>query len=156
MKVFISHKREDNATALEIQSRLRFLKVDAYLDILEGDLLLKGEKLTAHIKENLNSCTDLLAVISPITQESWWVPFEIGMAAQNDFPIVSYIKDYVRIPDYLSYWPKLKSYLDLNKYVEARIKTDKELILEKSYPLQKYASKESPTEKFYKNLRSIL
>lgn len=42
-----------------------------------------GKALTEHIKENLNSCTDVIVVMSELTKKSWWVPFEIGMSAQT-------------------------------------------------------------------------
>jgi hypothetical protein len=117
-------------------------------------LLLEGEKLTNHIKERLNSCTDLLAVMPDKTIESWWVPFEIGMAPQRDFPIVSYLINNVKSPDYLSYWPTLRKTADLWKYVKA-----KETTLQESAILKKsinYSANRSETDAFYENLRSIL
>jgi hypothetical protein len=50
-----------------------------------------------------------------------WVPFEIGMDTQLDFPIVNYVPNFlgdekVNLPDYLSYWPKLTKSEDLRKY----------------------------------------
>ena len=130
------------------------MNVNAYLDVLEGELLLEGEKLTNHIKERLNSCTDLLVVMSDRTKESWWVPFEIGMAAQRDFPIVSYLINNVELPDYLSYWPTLRKTTDLWKYVRA-----KETTLQESAILKKslnYSVKRSETDAFYKKLRNML
>lgn len=154
MIVFISHKKEDTIPAEYICNELKKLQVNAYLDVLEGDLLIKGEKLTEHIKERLNSCTDLLAVMSDKTKESWWVPFEIGMAAQRDFPIVSYLINNVELPDYLSYWPALRKTGDLWKYVNAKNKTLQEsTIVEKSF---NYSAQHSETDAFYKNLRNIL
>jgi hypothetical protein len=152
--IFISHKKEDSIPAGYICNELRKLNVNAYLDIMEGDLLLEGEKLTNHIKEKLNSCTDLLVVMSDKTKESWWVPFEIGMAAQKDFPIVSYLINNVKLPDYLSYWPTLRKTTDLWKYVRA-----KETTLQESAILKKSlnnSAKRSETDAFYKNLRSML
>lgn len=157
MKVFISHKKEDSYIASQILAKIKESGADAYLDLLEGELLLKGEKLTQHIKDKLNECTDLMAVVSSITQISWWVPFEIGMAAQKDFPIVSYLKDGVGLPDYLSYWPKLKSLGDINKYVKAKKSVEQQLIIEKSLgKTWNFASKGTPTDWFYKELRSVL
>lgn len=154
MKVFISHKKEDSYVANQILVKLKASSVDAYLDLLEGDLLLKGEKLTEHIKNKLNECTDLMAVVSNITQTSWWVPFEIGMAAQQDFPIVSYLNGSVDLPDYLSYWPKIKSMSDIDKYVQAKKSVDRQILLEGMK--WNFASKGTPTNWFYKELRSAL
>lgn len=156
MTVFISHKNEDSVQATYICNELNRLGVKAYLDVLEGELLLKGEKLTNHIKERLNSCTDLLAVMSDKTKESWWVPFEIGMAAQLDFPIVSYLINNVQLPEYLSYWPTLRKTLDLRKYVEAKNLVLQEATIKKSWDKYNHSAKYSETESFYKNLRSML
>lgn len=157
MKVFISHKQEDSYISSQILYKLKQAGADAYLDLLEGDILLKGEKLTEHIKSRLNECTDLMAVVSGITQISWWVPFEIGMAAQRDFPIVSYVKDGINLPDYLTYWPKLKSLSDIDKYVKAKNSVEQEILLENSLGKSwAFASKGTSTERFYKQLKSVL
>lgn len=155
MKVFISHKYEDSITAKQILEKLIESGADAYLDLLDANLLFEGEKLTQHIKDRLNECTDLMAVVSNDTQSSWWVPFEIGMAAQQDFPIVSYLKDGVTLPDYLSYWPKLKSLYDISKYVETKEYVSRQIrseTLSKSH----YTTKGTPTSRFYQELKSRL
>lgn len=157
MNIFISHKQEDGVLATYICNELKKLEVNAYLDLLEGDILLEGEKLTKHIKERLNSCTDLLVVMSDKTQESWWVPFEIGMAAQLDFPIVSYLVNNVKLPDYLSYWPTLRKASDLPKYIKAKNNILLEnQVFKKSYNMNKYATKRSKTDAFYKELKKML
>ena len=157
LKVFISHKQEDSITAGQILQKLKESGADAYLDLLEGELLLKGEKLTQHLKKRLSECTDLMAVVSNITQISWWVPFEIGMAAQQDFPIVTYLKGAVELPDYLSYWPKLKSINDISKYVRVKKSVEQQIIVEKSLgKTWNFSSKGTPTDWFYKELRSAL
>ena len=154
MEIFISHKKEDGILANNICFELKKLGVKAYLDLLEGELLLKGEKLTNHIKDRLNSCTDLLVVMSNKTNESWWVPFEIGMSAQLDFPIVSYLMDNVKLPDYLSYWPTLRKLSDLPKYIAAKqIILNENAAFKKSYNVYKFATKRSTTDAFYKELR---
>lgn len=153
MKVFISHKQEDEIPAKNICQELSKLGVEAYLDLLEGDLLLNGEELTNHIKKRLNSCTDILVVMSEKTKESWWVPFEIGMASQKDFPIVSYLINDVELPDYLEYWPTLRRISDLDKYIKA-----KEMVLNESYTFNKslFSNNYSETKEFYKKLKEIL
>lgn len=109
MKVFISHKDSDRNTALEVLNVLTSNRVEAYLDVLDNSVVQKGELLTKHIKSKLNECTDILVVMTEKTKSSWWVPFEIGMAAQKDLPTVSYLQSGVALPDYLSYWPRLKA-----------------------------------------------
>lgn len=120
MKVFISHKREDSHIAVQIKNELDRLQVSAYLDVLDDGISGKGKALTEHIKKQLNSCTDLIVVMSGSTYKSWWVPFEIGMSAQKDMPTVTFLSSTVSLPDYLEYWPRLRSTLDIGKYVKVR------------------------------------
>ena len=79
MKIFISHKKEDEVTALAVQITLANVGVDAYLDVLDNTIADDGEKLTKHIREKLRECTDVIVILSKKTKESWWVPFEIGI-----------------------------------------------------------------------------
>lgn len=135
--------------------------MDAYLDVLDNNLFLKGEDLTRHIKNSLTNCTDILVILTVNTQESWWVPFEIGMAAQLDFPIVNYIPNFlserkVELPDYLNYWPKLTKSDDLRKYISAKNIANQQIIIEKSLGKHVFASAHSSTDRFYKELKNLL
>ena len=128
MRVFISHKKEDSALALAIQSAFSKNWVTSYLDVLDSSITGGGKELTDHIKNNLNSCSDIIVVMSEATKHSWWVPFEIGMSAQVDMPTASFLKSEVILPSYLSYWPRLKTLNDIDKYVAVRKKTEQLII----------------------------
>ena len=125
MKVFISHKNEDSALALAIQNAFSKNGVQSYLDVLDSSITSGGKELTDHIKNNLNSCSDIIVVMSDSTKNSWWVPFEIGMSAQVDMPTASFLKSEVVLPSYLSYWPRLKTISDIDKYVAVRKRIEK-------------------------------
>lgn len=156
VKVFISHKNLDRDIALKVQRVLKSKQVEAYLDLLDESITGKGEVLTKHIKQKLNECTDILVVMSENTKGSWWVPFEIGMAAQRDLPTVSYLQAGVILPDYLSYWPRLKNDLDLEKYVDTRIKIKRQILNEQLHRGTVFASAVSETERFYNELKAQL
>lgn len=68
MKIFISHKKEDEHTALSIQQTLVNVGVEAYLDILDDIISDDGEKLTKHIREKLRECSDVIVVLSNNTK----------------------------------------------------------------------------------------
>ena len=123
MKVFISHKNTDSLQALLLKTAFERNHVTSYLDVLDNSINGGGKQLTDHIKENLNTCTDIIVVMSEATKESWWVPFEIGMSAQVDMPTASYLKSDVILPSYLSYWPRLRTISDVDKYVAIHRKT---------------------------------
>lgn len=157
MKVFISHKQEDSKTAESLARRLRLNNIDYYLDVLDPMVAGDGKQLTDHIKQALNACTDIMVVMSEKTRYSQWVPFEIGMAAQNDMPTVTFLSADVTLPDFLSYWPRLKTIDDIGKYVKIRKDTHDQI--ERRYAGQYTVAsshKAEETRTFYANLKSAL
>ena len=152
MKVFISHKSTDSSTAKQIQQAFSNLGVNAYLDLLDG-FTGDGAKLTAHIKDQLNNCSDIIVVMSTATITSWWVPFEIGMSAQTDMPTATFLTSNVTLPDYLSYWPKLTRISDISKYVSVRNRVWRTDALFESRTL---FSSTRGTGEFYRQLKAEL
>ena len=152
MKVFISHKREDSILALAIQKEFAKYGVSSYLDILDSSISGGGKELTDHIKNSLNSCTDIIVVMSDATKTSWWVPFEVGMSAQVDMPTASFLSSEVALPSYLSYWPRLKTVSDISKYIAARRRTE-QIINEQYFYYSSAAKKAIETRKFYEELK---
>lgn len=120
MRVFISHKQEDAKIAKMVFDKFKALEVDCYLDLLDNSISGSGKELTNHIKSNLNNCTDIVVVMSERTRFSQWVPFEVGMSAQINMPTATFLNEYVTLPDFLEYWPRLKYLSDINEYVKAR------------------------------------
>ena len=159
MKIFISHKKEDEYTAFGIQQVLETMGIEAYLDILDDTISDNGEKLTKHIRKKLRECSDVIVVLSDNTKRSWWVPFEIGMATEKDMPIANYLTSYEKLPEYLEYWPRLKNQQDVKKYVEVRNKVARQVVLEKQLNHSYYDradSNISETQKFYEELKKSL
>ncbi len=151
MKIFISHKLADAASANLIAQELKELKVGYYLDLLDNSITENGKALTDHIRANLNSCTDIIVVMSNMTRFSQWVPFEVGMAAQKGMPTATFLKENVSLPEFLQYWPRLKKYADIRKYVLARNDVDREFRL-----IYETASQQRKTERFYNVLKQRL
>ena len=153
MKVFISHKKEDELRALWVKRTLDENGVSSYLDVLDNEIANDGKALTEHIKKNLNSCTDVIVVMTESTKKSWWVPFEIGMSAQKDMPTASFLSSDVELPDYLSYWPRLKNSDDIATYVDVRQSYEESYILE-HYGLS--SANKIDTHAFYQELKRKL
>lgn len=120
MKVFISHQQKDAVAAKTVYDTLRYNGVEAYLDLLDSALLKDGRQLTSHIVSKIGESTDVIAVVSDNTKESWWVPFEIGVATDKPRPIATYICGWVSLPEYLDFWPQLRTPSDINAYVRKR------------------------------------
>ena len=158
MKVFISHKQYDSATALSIQAAFKRHGVDSYLDVLDTSISGGGKTLTEHIRDELNTCTDIIVVISKLTKSSWWVPFEIGMSAQIDMPTASFLCSEEVLPSYLEYWPRLKTTSDIEKYVSVRESVKRQMIRNdsafESYIMARQRRRETPA--FYRQLKQSL
>lgn len=152
MKVFISHKKEDELEDLRINIMLKSLNVDSYLDLLDPSITGDGKALTDHIKNQLNDCTDIIVVMSEATRFSQWVPFEVGMSAQIDMPTANYLKEGVDLPSFLSYWPRLKTTKDVETYIQVRRKVENEM--KSIYEDRQFNTRQKiETEKFYAQLK---
>lgn len=158
MKVFISHKQEDSAQALLIQQSFTKNGISAYLDVLDSSIMRGGKELTDHIKTKLNQCTDIIVLLSSKTIYSWWVPFEIGMSAQIDMPTASFLIESVTLPSYLSYWPRLKTIDDIDRYVKIKKSTKNQVDLQHAtYEISNaQRRREIETPIFYENLKREL
>ena len=151
MLIFISHKLEDAATANFIAKELREIKVECYLDLLDNSITENGKALTDHIRANLNDCTDIIVVMSSITRIKQWVQIELDMEAQKAMPTATFLKEDVSLPDFLQYWPRLKRYTDIKKYVLARNDVDREYRF-----IYESVSQQRKTEHFYDVLKQRL
>lgn len=154
IKVFISHKQEDSSVANKIANELQALKTPFYLDVLDYNITKSGKELTDHIKKNLNDCTDIIVVMSEATKFSQWVPFEVGMSAQNDMPTATFLQENVAVPEFLAYWPRLKQPSDIRKYIDARNEVQHEYLAK--YLFETVRPYKSQTERFYDVLKKRL
>jgi hypothetical protein len=155
VKVFISHKNEDSVQAVVLKTAFEKNGVTSYLDVLDSSIDSGGKSLTDHIKENLNTCTDIIVIMTDNTKYSWWVPFEIGMSAQIDMPTAIFLKSDVIMPSYLSYWPRLKTTADVDKYVAVRKQIEQQM--QQQYGRYELSSRRaSETREFYAALKKEL
>lgn len=126
MKIFISHKREDLLLA---KQAFVFLspQIECYLDEYDQHLASSILDLGDYFRTQLRNSTHLLAIVSTNTQLSWWVPFEIGMATERDYPIATYSPIQLELPGYLKKWPYLKSSTDLATYKTQLLRPSREI-----------------------------
>lgn len=115
-KVFISHKSTDSTLATDVASRVRRNGLETYLDTIDDALRQDGPELADHLLRRMGECNQLIAVVSPETKDSWWVPWEIGVGSEKNFRMASYSRNYVNLPSYLKKWPELHSDLDIDLY----------------------------------------
>lgn len=108
MPVFISHRSADDALARRVHDRLTIThRITCYLDDL--DRQTTTENITALIVRRVKECTNLLALVTPNTKGSWWVPFEVGVAREAPRFITSFTNLLNSdLPEYLKEWPVLR------------------------------------------------
>lgn len=159
MKVFISHQQADSYLAGRISYHLKFNhQIDCYLDLVDPNASQAGDELGEHLRNEMGQCTQLMAVVSANTKGSWWVPWEIGVATEKDFPIATFSGDNTALPEYLKKWPYLKTDQDLNSYAIASKAAKQQYNLKKRspYTFDSANAQHSSTQEFYRTIRSKL
>ena len=119
MRVFISHKKEDSQIALAVAQRLELKQVTFYVDVFDPVASSRGDELGEHLRKVLGLCSHLMAVVSQKTKDSWWVPWEIGVATEKDFPISTFAGEQCDLPSYLKKWPYLTYLAQVDIWVDA-------------------------------------
>jgi hypothetical protein len=140
--VFISHQFADLPLAIEVGDQLKALEIDIWLDVedvaCQQAVAAKDDrKLAEAIEAGLSNCSHLLALISPKTRESWWVPYEIGSVRGRNKPLAFFVhKDVTPLPAYLVLGRRILDQIDFygwsteistNKYL-----TESKAVVQKS------------------------
>jgi hypothetical protein len=155
MKVFISHKAVDAALATRVRDRLLLVhQIQCYLDVVDPALDKKGEDLAAYLRERMGSCTQLLAIVSAATQTSQWVPWEIGVATEKDFPLATY-SDGTRPPEFLAKWPYMTNTAQLDVYAEVS-KASNSIYESRRFANTASTARGEAVKSFYSSIRSRL
>ena len=156
IKVFSSHQAKDAGIAADIERRLRvYHAIPSYLDVIDPDAAKQGDQIADHVKKHLGLCTQLLAVVSESTKQSWWVPWEIGIATEKNFPLATFSGGLAVLPEYLRKWPYLRSDADIDAYAYASKAADSSLATKRSY-LSEAEARSQSTKGFYTTLSARL
>jgi hypothetical protein len=118
MKVFISHKRDDEDAARRVRSLLEQNHIPSFLDCVDANITPAStpQYVTDHILGHLADCTHIIPVVSGVTPGSWWVPFEIGVAMDMGKAVATYMIAEVQVPEFLMIWPVLRTVTDILTY----------------------------------------
>jgi hypothetical protein len=158
IRVFISHKREDFVVAAGIYLQIEKFgsQVSAYLDELDERLDGTATELTAYLRDQISSCTHLIAVLSRRTKESWWVPFEIGIATEKDYPL-SRLTQWTRrrYPTFSENGHNMTTEADVDSYLKAALDTHPE-ILRKGLRAAGTVERRSYAQDFHSRLKARL
>lgn len=150
MPVFISHKSADKHSALQIAEYMKVRGVPSYVDVLDPQLQTTDD-ITSVIVSRVRQCSHLMAVTSAQTVSSWWVPFEIGVATDQDRRICTFALESTTLPDYLKKWPVLKTTAHLDQFMDL-YKRDSTVALNESMAARTVTT----AENFHRTLKSRL
>ena len=106
--VFVSHKKDDEADALHIAKCIDLYGLVPWVDVMDPSIE-DGPELGNKIKDIITNSFSLLVVVSDVTKESWWVPFEIGIAFDQYCLLASYTLGLRQadLPSFLKKQPRL-------------------------------------------------
>ena len=120
MCFFISHISIDKDFARSVADFLmNHVGVDIYFDeddeeIQHAVINNDYDRITNFIESGISRSTHIICLVTPNTQNSWWIPYEIGYAKKSDKDIISIIhKDVFNIPAFLDITTKIKSSSEL-------------------------------------------
>lgn len=156
VKVFLSHHSADSLLARRIERRLReYHNIECYLDVIDPYIGGRGQDLALHIQTEMDKCTQLLAIVSDTTRHSQWVPWEIGVATEKDYPLATFSTGTGLPPEFLRKWPYLQNDNDLDAYAR-RSKSAERSYEEKRRTVTAGVARIRSTSEFFTGLRADL
>ncbi|HMU46122.1 MAG TPA: toll/interleukin-1 receptor domain-containing protein [Chitinophagaceae bacterium] len=135
--VFISYQQKDREAAITVADYLQNAGIDVYIDVYDTDLKIQHQAdnpsaVTDAICNGINNSSHMLAVVSPDTLYSTWVPFEIGYGFDKTELGVLCLKGIPKgkLPEYVRTSPVIRDIYDLNNLIEKLSGRNKEVLLE--------------------------
>ena len=115
---FISHQETDSAKAAEVARLLSKNNHPCYVDVFDPEADGNDPKLESYLRRVIGSCGKLMALVSPATKSSWWVPLEIGVALEKEKHLATYLLTLESLPNYLRLWPILRNDQDVLQWAQ--------------------------------------
>ena len=114
--VFVSHKSDDVQQAVDLARVIQSEGLSSWVDVLNPDVTCDYPMLDDYIERVLSRTFSLLALVTDVTHESWWVPFEIGLAFELRRYLSSFSEQNVQLPSFLEKHPRLGAHQDLRRW----------------------------------------
>ena len=114
--VFVSHKSEDKSTANHVADCIRESGLTAWVDSDHLEPNDDGPEMASKISGIIERSYCLMAVVTSATKESWWVPFEIGIASDMNRFLSTYGDPKLELPSFLIAWPRVKDHDELHDW----------------------------------------
>lgn len=136
LKVFISYSHSDLAVAREIEERLISAGIPCFRD--QTNIAL-GEAIPPVVLENIRSSSHLLVIVSPESESSAWVNYEIGFAhgvGAIILPILT--RPGQRIPTFIGNLKCATSTKDICEHL-LKVRDNQEAMLSALIPMKPYS-----------------
>lgn len=114
--VFVSHKSDDKDLALQVFRCIEDSGLVPWIDEEDPAVHGDGPRLGNYIRGIIENSMSLLAVVTDVTQESWWVPFEIGIAFDQSCLLASYAEQDYGLPSFLLSNPRIRDHSQLHNW----------------------------------------
>lgn len=135
--VFISYQQKDRDSAIKVAEYLQNAGIDVYIDVYDTDLKIQHQTdnpaaVTQAICNGINNSSHMLAVVSPDTMYSTWVPFEIGYGYDKTELRVLCLKGISKgkLPEYVRAVSIIRDVYDLNSLIERLTGKEKKSLIE--------------------------
>lgn len=116
--VFLSHRTKDDDLADIVAKCIQREGLTVFLDSEHLNPSQDGPEMGDTIKSCVGRSLSLVALLTDNTKESWWVPFEIGIATTMEKFLSTYTKYMLEAnrPSYLEKWPQVSTHSQLHDW----------------------------------------
>lgn len=117
--VFISYASEEHTIASQLADIMHQRGIECFLD---KKSIGWGNSITSVIGRGLQAASSLIAVLSPTSVRSQWVPFEIGQAIALGTPVLPYLTaKSVELPGFLHDLHAVRSIDEFEEHLAAAL-----------------------------------
>ena len=118
--VFLSHKQQDIDQALRLAEILSDLhNLNVYLDVTDPNVDPDDRELDDYLRAVIRNSNSLLVLVSEKTKDSWWVPFEVGVASERGKLIGTFLGERVPLPSFLDRWTVIPKDASLDRWANS-------------------------------------
>ena len=122
--VFLSYQHADQSTALELANDLDRKGRSVFIDVHDDTLVPGQPDLDDALVTAISKSDTMIIIVSDETQDSWWVPWEIGVSTPSRKPKAMYKpRTHRPLPTFLEKLQRLRDASEANTWVFVHCKT---------------------------------
>ena len=119
-EVFLSYQRTDQPTALGLATDLDRRGRRVFIDVHDDNLVPGQRDLDDALMTAIDNSDTMIVIVSDATQDSWWMPWEVGVSTPSGKPRAMFKPQTSRsLPAYLEKLQRLRNSTEANSWVTA-------------------------------------